>query len=429
MLFPMTHFYKSTGWLLSTLFLIISCNENSSDSLLPSAQPTPKDAFTVQTSITPSSNTQFILLTNQHGEVLYESNSLSQQQDITIEKEVNDQVDLTYGVESPVNFDIRTYRNIPTGFLLTDRPASCEESFGSNNLVDLSQGQIDIEGVTTFEHLYNPLHYKESTSFDPNNQKVTIRGSIPLSQDLILTLFLGQQEGYKSVRLANDKWEQDHEGKVKRSISIQEFFEPIVHTIQLEKSGQWLVNAELLDQYGNVTILAKGSHFEDYQQGDQINLFIPRDFTYQKVRLSINNGPRNAGFSFHKTLSNIPDEIKFNDPNIEFVDINPDGYNLSVDQTYDLAEVEFEYIANNWISHWTIYQQPDQPLLYQLPHPNEFLPNSTFLKEQISQPNSMMVRLYHTENTNIIKQKFEQSNIEKHLDCLSFTNKIKFQVF
>lgn len=392
-------------------FFHLSCNEDET----PSVSNT--QLFTIETDLGFNNYTGFILVTDQDGNILYESVDEEWDETIELETNPNDIIDLTWGSESETSFRIQTLRDIQSGFHLGPVYRSCDDAFETGTHYPLQNVELRLEGLTQYSELIIPFANKE---IEQESDAIIISGVLTNQNDILFTVLPVGSDEYRSITLNYSDWLTENEEIYTRTINIADFVTPEVHEIQLPEENNWIVNADILKLSGKIETISKWSSYNDYQNGNTIKLFLLPGTLFEEIRLEVNSGYKLTGSKYLKVGNSIPASISFPEMEINFQEATNNQINCSNNSVFDLAIFEYQYLNDNIISHWKIYQKSNLSLNYQLPSlPQEFLDQALILNNKLNTPENLIGNFYQTNN-DLLMDKFHDPGIQYRLKCYDY---------
>ena len=365
----------------------------------------------------------FISLSNQNGDILFDTVGKDLRQIFKILIPESDKVDLTYGYETEKSFKVVTYRDIKSGFFLSQNSYDCSDEFTPENSFDYKFFELEIEGIHQYRELYYPFDYKEDAEIDLVENKLKLVGSMEGPKDIMITVLKEGANEYQSVYLKIEDWLDEGDNHFFRSISIDDFTTSEVYEIALEIDDKWMVNAEIQIENDRIISLSKWTTYSDYQDGNEVKLFMTPGIDLNLIKLEIRNGNVLTGYRYLKKTDEIPSQINFYDPEIGILEVSATNYEVSVNEDYNLSMVEYQYVENNWISSWRIYQKQSGEILNTLPMiPNEFLIQSPILNNQLSHPENIIINIYEMADEEL-EEMYNMTGIDRQLKCVDYLDK------
>ena len=365
----------------------------------------------------------FISLSNQNGEILYDTVGADLRRTIKVLVPQGDIVDLTHGHETSKTFSIVTYRDIESGFLLSRELYNCSDEFNQDNGFEYKALELEINGIHQYSELYYPFDHKADVEVNIAGDKLILKGSITGLKDVLLTVLPEGESEYQSFHLKFEDWLDQGENRLFRSINIDDFTASEIHEIDLGVDDIWMVNAEIQTENDQIISLSKWTTYSDYQHGDRIKLFVPGGINLDLLKLEVGNGDVHNGYQYLKKTAEIPNQISFYDPEISFLEASSTDYEITVNGDFGLTMVEYRYEENNWISLWKVYQKQNVEILNTLPLiPNDFMLQSPILSNQLSNPETIVVHVYEM-SAEVLEGSYNQTGIDRHLKCMDYSSK------
>lgn len=426
----MKSFLKKASFLLIVICCTFSCEKEAD---VRSNSLSEKFIINTNSEIINFSNNVFILATSEEsGETLYWDIGTSFEEVIEFENPNSETIDLTYGVEFERGFRITTYRGIESGFKLSDFIYRCNENeYGFDSLHQKSV-EVIIDGTTELEEVINPLQNpnslletltQENIIYDFEKNITRIRGKLGNSiDDLQFTFrFLGE-ENYKSIVIKRQDWIKVDNENYKKEIKLGDLVSSSFHDITVVEESGWIVDSKILTRNGRRIIISNWTNFQDTQHGNKIRIFLQDGLEIEELEIELESNNVKEGFHYHNKLNFIPESISLKVFDHEFLEINPEKFDLSVSKDYDLAMTTYGYNTENFISPWYIFQKSNAPLEYKLPKINpDFLENTQWMKNHLPRPDHFSIKTYSIDETDF-GDRYQETGIERQLRCLKFNS-------
>ena len=359
---------------------------------------------------------EFIIVTNQNKEELYNSTSVtSQLTSIQFDADPEDTIDVTYGRS---NFlEIYTYRNVSQDF-----------SIGfERSLFDSVKDRTGPFGNQIFEitglegHIVtNPL-----SGVFIEEDKTIIRG-IGYLGNYSFSVYDEKDNQYKSFVIREENWIPQGNTDYLVRAHIDDFVVADRHVIDLNQtSTAWKICALANQTDGFPVILDMHNRGFDsstnLQEGDQVEIFIPSNLDFTTIDLKIMSNNIKEGFDYNERgLIDIPENISFKEINPSYLLFNSREYNVQNDEAFDMVKMTyaFDVIGNSLRSFWHVYQKSQDTIAYDLPRlPTEFLSTNS-VGNTLEQPLYLLSQYYQLENP-LNEDGFEE-NVGERIDLQNF---------
>jgi len=350
--------------LLLTLFLfILSCGKDNDFANF---------LFNVNSQQTDTTD-NFIILSNQNGDILYQSTDLNIQ-NVSIEKSENDIIDLTYGYETGNLAKLTTFRDVKSSFI--------KRQFGNcifNTIDGVPSPQnfqeipsifkivkIEITGVPDYDELYfNGIVNKEGSTLSLQTTKD--------GADRIITILPKNESTYLSYKVKDeDLLELD--GLILLKIDFS-FFEPsYVQEIDLSKSDYWFSN--------NISYLTEGRKvlLGTSAPSELSNTFLFVTVSDETNISDVYFNVEGLQYSFSKSFDKLPAKIDLTDFEMA-IDGSRERFDFSSEKDYNLAVVSYIHVENDLFSTWEIFQRPESAKSFTLPViPSKLVKDSPILQ-------------------------------------------------
>lgn len=402
------------------LLIIFSCKNNdeiSADS---------NEIFIVESEFIGPSSESFISIIKQDGNILFDTIGQDLRKTIKMQILDTDKIDVTYGYENNQGFKIVTYKNIESNFLVSRSNYECnnEPPFGIGG----KRFTLEIQGITEYRELYYPFDFKDMPEVDQGGNKIILNGGILNTKDIVVTI-LGEDYEYKSIYLKYEDWIDQGDNNFFKSLNIEEFLTPQEYEINLGIDDKWMVNAEIQTNEERLVSISKWVTYDDYQNGDKVKLFLTSEIEMDLMKLEIGNSSILKGYHYLRTIEDIPSQISLYNPEIELLTISSTGYEVNVNEDYNLAKIEYQYIENNWISSWEIFQKSSESLLNELPTiPSEYLSQSILLSNQLSNPERVIVNIYKISDE-MLEDRYNMTGIDRQIKCIDYVSRFTGEEF
>lgn len=405
--------------------LFISCDENEMG-----FEETNSEVFVLETDWqlnTPG----FVSVTNQNDEILYESIQTDFNETTPIDISPGDKIDVTYGVEYNSYFKLYTSRDVKSPFELSNFIIECENDF----FLQPYEGRnvkLEIENIGEYEHIYLPWSNSISAgssivAFDGN--KITGHGFIPGSKDILVTIKLIDND-YRSHLIEKEDWINQGDDSYYKLIDFENFVTPNIHEVSLSEDDSWMVDSDILTDEGRIVATAQWRHWDDYQNGNKIKLFLPPQISIEKINLELGSGSSIEGYRYNKIFSEIPSEIDFYNPSIEIQNITSSSYVINIANPYDMAKISYEYRPNSIVSTWDIYQREEAEAPNFLPSiPSDYLNEDSLIRENLENPDNIIVEIFNFSDINEFSEEYELSAIQRRLFCLEYSSEYTSKEF
>ena len=421
---------------LSFLFIAYSCSDD--DTMEDEMNNNGQTEFTIHAGeIQAFSGDRYIMATSPYtGEVLYWDVMTSFDDNITFDANGLETVDLTYAFEFGSYFNVTTYRDVKSEFKLSGYIYPCFEDQISYDILDGKSVDIIFPGTKEIVEFLNPaydhsdLQVMGNVSIDEENKIVydlennyTIVNAKLASATLDLQFtfrFQGEQD-YKSIIVKSEDWVEVDEDNYKLDLEIEDLMPCSVYEIEVGIDDTWIVDSEVLTSSGDRVTIAKWSHYAQNQMGDKIKLFLQDDVDIDQMFLKISRNNRNNGFQFQNYFDDIPTSISLMEYNNEVSDLTPNTFKYSTPEDFDLVKTSYEYVFDNYISSWDIYQSSSSTSEYKLPIiESSFLEETTLLKAALINPREFRIQFYSLDVP--VNQVYHETGINRQLQCLSYNS-------
>ncbi len=421
--------YRPSIFLFALLFLGYSCSDREGTA---SEGNFLLDASEVQN----IENEQFLMVTDPaDGSVLYWETGLAFEDGITIDTE-SETVDVTTGVEYSSGFDIKTFRDVQSGFRLSGFTFQCYDGQHDFDPLGLDNVELVISGTTEIIDIYNPL-YRQNDLSDVDTTDTEIKGNIIYDYANDLTIIKGRynrsfknlqiamqfsgEDDLKSLIIRKDDWVRIDDENHRIEVQQEDFSSCTLHEIELGTDGGWVMDAEVLTTTGERVTLANWSNQVHTQNGDRIILIVDDRVNLQDLRLSVRNNYTLNGNHFQKHFASIPTSISMGELEVEIIESSNSEYSLATSENSDLVHARYQYKNGNRIFHWSIYQTAASSTSYILPEIQpEYLAEATLMQQVLSSPEYLIVESYDFEED--LDVTYHQTNIDRQLECLDFNS-------
>jgi len=399
------------------IFLMLSCQDDSLDEST--------ERFILNSQLTTSSELgAFIFVTNQDGEVLFSETGLDLEKSIELNIPIGDKIDLTYGVDHLHNPQIKTFRDIASGFTFPKHFFSCS----SSNFAQFSNSTfqksitVEITGMSSYEEIYLPFDQLISPVFDTEKNTTTFKG-FSFSDESVLITVKEENEDYKSFLLKDDGWTELEGYEYERSISIDDFVPTQLHEIETGISDEWKSNCKVITTDNQIiNLYHEDITYLDNPVSAKLKLFTLPEFEIEKVKLFLGRGNIGSYHSYNFVLDEIPTEIELIEPNINIVEATNNSYNVEVDEEHDLYILRYIYkvTETNWIS-WYIFQPSSDRLNTTLPiSSDELLSVSESINDHFADPFFFNVRAYDILDDELFRQEYNEFGVTYSINCAEY---------
>jgi len=424
-------------FLLGLIFFAFSCGE---DEIMDSQEENnaSHSQFTIHAGeILGFSGDRYIMATSPlTGDVLYWDVMTSFKDSISFDAGDLETVDLTYASEYSTGFSIVTYRDVKTDFKFSRFRYSCfEDQFSVDNLTGKS---VDIlfPGTKEIVEFINPA-YDHSELQETSNATIDQENKIIYDLDNDLTVvnaklrstslglqfvfrFLGEQE-YKSIIIKREDWVKVDDDNYKRELEIGDLLPCNVHEINVGIDETWIVDSEIHTPNGDRVAIAQWSHYSQNQMGDKIRLFLQDDLEVDQLLLKVKRNNSKSGFEFQNYFDDVPISISLKEYVNDVSDLTPYAFNYSTAEDFDLVKTSYEFLIDNHISSWTIYQPSSSTSDYILPViESDFLDETNLIKSALTNPIEFRIQFYSLETP--VDELYYETGIDRQLPCLSFNS-------
>lgn len=376
------------------------------------------DSFKINVDL--SANNLMFFVTDSKGVVLFDTVAPTIEKEISIDKLLNDKVNLTYGYEilNRGYFNFKTYRNVSSGFKLSNGVSLCPDD---NPLFkNYKNYSLEIKGISEFERVYIPDYLTSKVEKFSVVNKIEIIGSIFLNKDGYLTIEISPNV-YLSKYIQIEDWIETSNSNLFLSLDISDFETPEKHEILLDKDDDWLVNMVVETKAQRRITFLNYTGPDDLQAGNKIHFFMPPALEVIKVELEIRESSRINGYHVNLITNDIPTTLTFYDPEIEIVEANSNNFDFNTDSEYDFAVANFYYRNGNVLSNWQVYSDFDSTFYFDLPIiPTEILDETMLIKNIIDQPIEFSIKLHNMDELDNFNEIYYKESIDRHLKCLSY---------
>lgn len=384
-------------------FVFLGCKKSPSleKEMIPNEPANPN--FFIDVEVSSWVSDHLLLITNQNNEVLFEKIGPEEiDNQIQIEKKENEQINVTYGLEYSTErgFRLETFRDVPSGFKISNRVPACGNEFKRDFSFDLKSVEIHLNGITDYEKIHYPLNQRDDITIDVSNNKLILKGQMRDEIDFLLTVFPNSNENPKCMVFNLEDWTSVTPDSLFKEVNFMDFQAAEIHPIQLPFEGSfWAVESEILTADNQVIVTQGFTSYQDYFQfTDEVALYLPTEQSMKKLNLMVGNLNLVEGYKYHKIIENIPTEINFYAPTMNLDGANIHNFNVSIDGNYDLAHIEYLYGYDNFLSSWSIYQKNDLALNFEKPElPSVFIENTNVIKEVINTPRDFILHAYKSD--------------------------------
>lgn len=406
---------KNLNYLKSVIILglvfILACNK---DDVIESS-----DSFELQ--VESLIGNSFIVVTNELGVVLFDTIGENIDQTIIIEKSEEEKIDVSFGTETTYYFNIKTYRDIKSGFKLPPTYiCSLDDPF--YKIPSYKNFRLEIEGISEFLEFYNPFSSKQSLQINTDENILKLSGGLLKDEDVFLTILTVDNE-FKSILIELEDWETIQDTLVYK-VDISEFSVPDIHEIDLKESDEWMVEAEMITENQRLISLSKWKDFNDYQQGTKVKVFSPSNINIDQLKLEFKGGFTFPGFHHSNRYVEFPKEIDLFKPSIEEIAVDSEQFQFRIQTPHDLARFRYFFRQGGFSSAWDIYSRGIDDLSYQRPAvPKEYLDSSVIMKNVINDAFEWKLQVFDMEDPSSYEIDYSSKATIVDRLCYSFNSR------
>lgn len=391
------------NWLLLSALIVLSfgCNKDDDDG---NGSPT---TFLLESELLAFNGSYFLKVTNQHGEILLDTTNVDLMGTYELDVFSNDKIDVTYGYEFTVagtaNVNVKTFRNVASGFLASGGLENCTNEFGDPALFTPSnEAVLTVEGINASTVISGYI-YQHDIEIDEPNNNIRIKGAVREGSNIMFTILDEASGNYKSYLMDYEDWTSGD--TLKHTTHIDDFENSTIFSIDLNKDSKWQVWLDVINADGKKVDLMRLNSLNQFQTGEEIKFYTTSDVgLIDKLDLTINSTLAGDRYLYHKVLTGgVPSSIEFYDSDIDITHQTTNEYDFESSESYDFARIDYKYLNGNRIYTWSVYQlEGEQNSIHSLPAINsKFLDNAPALNTIINDPFELAVTLYETDESNI----------------------------
>jgi len=369
------------------------------------------------------SNAEFISITNQNGDIIFDTVGTRFKNLIHLDVPPTNKLTVTHGIEHDLFFNLTTYRDVESGFKITDKSDCIVPYVQNSNL------RVEIFGISNYSEFYYPLSGDKEIELSTNDNKIILTGIVAGKNDFLLTILPKGSNKYLSFLIKESNFVKVDDKNYTYSININEFKPSTVHKIDLGINLSWIVKTSAIQPSGQNVSLANWTSYLENQNGESIKLFSLPEINLNNIKLNIRNNYSIDGYQYIKSLNGFPDKLDKYDPSIDIALFNISDYNVSNNFDYDLSVIEYDYLKNSWISSWKIFERKSGSITNKLPKISQnILDKITIYSELKDKPHSSIAHFYKfdTPDFNSI---YNASSLERSIECYSFNCKFEGKTF
>ncbi len=304
---------------------------------------------------------RYVMLTNQDGEILYETIKPEKTAHIVAKVADGDIVDLT--VLDYRDSNIFTFRNIKSGFHLR----AFSSPFFEYCLGDFSEGvklNLKITGISDYDELYFGLQYQDIISKYDNS--ISLGMSYYLKHDRTLTIRPKGSNEYLSYLVRFDDLNFTSYNNATKEISIDDFKPSYIYQVAVSEKGKY--SGDLIMWHGDkfaFTNREKG--YKDLNKGEKLKFYVSPELINDMKELDIVK-KNDKNIRSKKILSdNFLETVSIGSSNID-IDANGTSYNYSSSTDFDLGWVYYTISdSKTFYFYWNVFQSGNDKVSYKLP--------------------------------------------------------------
>ena len=381
--------------------------------------------FVVINDISNPAGGNFMFLSNQFGEILYDTIGENLFNTVQLSVKSTDQVDVTYGFQYEGLFQVWTYRDVESGFKTDSYDRACElpiQSYPST----ASFRRLTIDGLSfqpseVYFPVYNP--YLNISVF---NEQMNINGYDDNKTDFLITI--ANTDGtYRSKLVLHEEWAIDTIGELREWVHFDEFVPATVHSIEIPTDASWELEATALSSTGRIVKLAKRQSNNQDLPSNQIKLFSIEELDIDRILLDITFDIDGKQYHHFKWYDDFPSSINLYEPSIEVLNLSRQNksYELLVTQNPDMIKSQIKY-DNSFedVNTWTVFQKRASGFSYRLPAiPASISDDLLLIKEALPNPKTFRVEAIKARNSVEFIKLYNQSTINNQYGCFEFETK------
>ncbi|MEM9821459.1 MAG: hypothetical protein AAF985_10320 [Bacteroidota bacterium] len=374
----------------------------------------------------------FVLISNQDGEILYDSLGEFINNTISFKAELTDQIDATYGFvdQASETFRITTYRDIKSGFdykNFLDRPCQPKINLESEQN---SWRYLTIDGLINVEEIYFPTPWRPQQATQELGSTYILQGTDGSKADHLITVRTGNGE-YRSKLVRHEDWIPNANFDNNLTIHYDDFVPTKVHILELPTFGYWKVEAHLQEASGRVIRTNKWHSFHELATSENIiRLFTLDEIQVSQLFLEVDGYSVDAFVRHVQSYDDFPQSIVFPEQGIEALDLRLNNYDFEVDHDFALLsnQIYYDFDFDFSTPRWRIYQKQESGLDYTLPEiPEYILAAFGSLRADLETPTHADVEVFKAEDKEAFLNAYNRASIDLQWDCLNFASyKVSF---
>lgn len=400
------------------LIIILACGGGRSE------MPTPMNKFILNPDLQPRipAKDYTLILSDDNGNIFFYEKNVQFTDTIFIDVEVDKKLHLTYGIIEQDNFNIKTIKNITSGFSFSN------VFFGECERESARQVELTIKNIEFPDKLYIGLGLA-NYSYDEPNKKLKITGFVRENRETLVSALLNQNSSYQSHLLSYSEWIEDNTSDLlTQELDFTQFYPATVKEIELDKEGVWDIRSEVLSDNSSKFLNAMegsisnstlfGARIDNKQQGTAVEIFTKPDLLSPQYNTEF----WSQGY-YEKIVGQLPEKLMLYDPFIEIIDPSPMNFQVNSSDNIDFSSIYFQLNTENFISIWTVVQvnQNGQDVKM-ITIPDEFLKNDPVIATGINNLRNTSFSAYKTNLENVVNI-FQKREIFEELRCVSYSRK------
>jgi len=381
--------------------------------------------------------TYLLFLTNQDGTVLFDTiapelDFIGSLDNVSPNDEIDYHVGTIFTFNSGSSLNLRTFRNIKSGFNYSLDPSQICDTRADEFLIGEifnKRYELTIEGIDEYNEIHMPTKSSTLVTTQAADNQITLVGNLDNNHDLLLSISPQQSEELMGYVLEFEDWipivetinGQSEIVSVKRTIDFEDFETIQIHQGTIDPSifVSTQVTASMKTTEGVVIELA-----HDYiPPNNYLEFPILPEMNIEKLKLKTHLSGVFAAqimdIHSHKVYETLPNQIVLTPPQYNDVFINNEnlGFSYSLDRDFDVAITKLNIDPT---TIWRIYQRSDLSLSYQLPTiPPSIQSQLINLGLQTTSITKLSTELYEYDS-NQYDSFFDKTSIDRFQDCLEY---------
>jgi len=386
--------------------------------------PTPMTKFILNLDLQPRipAKDYTLMLSDDDGNIFFYEKDVRFIDTISIDVEVDKKLHLTYGIIEQDNFNIKTIKNVTSGFSFSN------VFFGECEQKNARQVELIIKNIEFPEKLYMGLGLA-NYNYDELNKKLKITGFVRENGETLVSALINQNSSYQSYLISYSEWIEDNASDLlTQEIDFTQFYPATVKKIELDREGVWDIRSEVLSDNSSKFLNAMegsisnstlfGASIDNKQQGTSVEIFTTPDLLSPQYNTEF----WSQGY-YEKIVGLLPEKLMIYDPFIEIIDPSPVNFQANLSGDIDFSSIYFQLTTENFISIWTVLQinQNGQDVKM-ITIPDEFLKNEPVIATGINNLRNTSFSAYKTNLENVVDI-FQKREIFEELRCVSYSRK------